>query len=600
MLKLLYEILPAEARWRVLWTTLMLIILGLVEVIGVTSVLPFMALAANPELATRQPVLHQVYLGLGLQEPRQLVVIAGVGVLLVLAGCNLWSAVTSWLSLKLMAWLQQDLCCRLLGNYLAREYVWFLNRNISRLAQTVLLEVTIVVVSCLFALMRLISRLVVIACILVGLIYLNPWVALLTACLLSSAYGLIFLNLRARLGAIGKQRIRAEEMRHKLTWESLSSVKTNIVLQRDQFFLRRFERHCKEAFHLTAIQAGLAEIPRYLLEFIAFGSVIGMILLIFYQNGDLRSAIPAVSVFTFASYRLLPALQQSFAYATSIRTNQVSLDHLHTELCRGREDLRPADAADSVLPFNHRMHIKTVTFKYPGAAKPVLNGIELEIEKNKTVAFVGSTGAGKTTLVDIILGLLNPDGGCVSIDEQALDVSNLRSWQKNLGYVPQDIYLMDDSISSNIAYGIAPEDIDHEAVVKASRIASLHDFITTLPLGYETEVGDRGVRLSGGQRQRIGIARALYHDPGVLILDEATSSLDGLTEAAVMEAVGKLANKKTIILIAHRLATVREADRIFFLENGLVSDQGTFSELTERNSAFRAMAAHNDETGKSE
>jgi len=520
------------------------------------------------------------------------VVAAGIAVLVVLALCSSWSALTTWVRLKFVAQLQEELSCDLLRAYLSREYVWFLNRNISRLAQTVLVEVSVVVISCLFCVMRLLSRMVVIVCILAGLVYMNPWVALLTACLLASAYGLIFLNLRARLTEIGGQRIRAEEMRHKLTWEALASVKTNIVLQRDEFFLRRFEHHCRQAFRLTSVQSGLGELPRFLLEFVAFGSVIGMILVIFYQNGDIRSAIPVVSVFTFAAYRLLPALQQSFAYATSIRSNQVSLRHLHAELRGEQASLRCIQPAPQPMAFEQHVVLQSLKFTYPGSDKGVLNGIQLTIKKNTTVAFVGSTGAGKTTLIDLLLGLLQPVSGEIRVDGRVLTPSNIREWQKNLGYVPQDIYLMDDSIRCNIAYGIAPESIDDAAVRRASQVANLHDFVETLPQGYSTEVGDRGVRLSGGQRQRIGIARALYHDPNVLILDEATSSLDGLTEAAVMEAVGKLSNKKTIVLIAHRLATVKGADHIFYLENGIVSGQGTFEELLSENANFRAMSLH--------
>jgi ABC-type multidrug transport system fused ATPase/permease subunit len=268
------------------------------------------------------------------------------------------------------------------------------------------------------------------------------------------------------------------------------------------------------------------------------------------------------------------------------------LDNVHRDMLetRGTPKAVPAGATEPVR-LTRQLELVDVQFSYPTADRASLNGLTLSIAANTTVGIVGGTGAGKTTAVDLILGLLQPTAGKIMVDGVELTARNQRGWQDVLGYVPQQIYLMDDTVAANIAFGIPKDKRDQAAIERAAKLAELHDFVMgDLPKGYDTEVGERGVRLSGGQRQRIGIARALYHDPDVLILDEATSALDNLTEQAVMEAVHNLGHRKTIIMIAHRLTTVRNCDNIFLLEKGQLADQGPYEELLASNETFRRMA----------
>jgi ABC-type multidrug transport system fused ATPase/permease subunit len=244
------------------------------------------------------------------------------------------------------------------------------------------------------------------------------------------------------------------------------------------------------------------------------------------------------------------------------------------------------------LPLTDRLELRDVYFTFPGGVVSTLRGLSLSIPARSTVGVVGGTGAGKTTAIDVILGLLVPDQGTVVVDGHALTAETRPAWQQSLGYVPQQIYLLDDTVAANIAFGIPPALRDMAAVERAARLAELHNFITTdLSQGYNTIVGERGVRLSGGQRQRIGIARALYHDPDILIFDEATSALDTVTERAVMEAVRNIGHAKTIIMIAHRLTTVRTCDTIFLLEDGRVAAEGDFETLVVKSATFRKMAS---------
>jgi ABC-type multidrug transport system fused ATPase/permease subunit len=289
----------------------------------------------------------------------------------------------------------------------------------------------------------------------------------------------------------------------------------------------------------------------------------------------------------------MPALQQVYSQVTTLRFSTSALNILYDDLellnQPGIEELSLQEAKP--LGINQHISLSDINFQYPGQGAAAINGISLNIPVKTTVGFVGSTGSGKTTIVDIILGLLQPNSGCVAVDNILINSENVRAWQKTIGYVPQQIYLSDDTITANIAFGHDPNSIDYEAVESAAKIANIHEFIIEkLPNGYHTKVGEQGVRLSGGQRQRIGIARALYYNPKVLIFDEATSALDSVTERSVMEAVHRLGQKKTIIMIAHRLSTVRECDCIYILENGKIEDQGTFDELIERNARFKNMS----------
>jgi ABC-type multidrug transport system fused ATPase/permease subunit len=296
----------------------------------------------------------------------------------------------------------------------------------------------------------------------------------------------------------------------------------------------------------------------------------------------------------------MPALQSIYHDAANVRFGIRYLENLHALLASDNDE-DDTENQQSMGSENGRMDVREnvslehVDFFYPGSGEKALDGVSLNIPANSTVGFVGATGAGKTTVVDIILGLLVPTRGRLLVDGENVDSENRRSWQNSLGYVPQHIFLADDSVAANIAFGVAPDEIDMAAVERAGKIAGIHDFVTEhMPDGYATPVGEQGVRLSGGQRQRIGIARALYHDPTVLVLDEATSALDNVTERVVMSAVKRLGHEKTILMIAHRLSTVRDCDRIFLMENGRVIDSGTYEELSRGSEKFRIMALQAD------
>jgi ABC-type multidrug transport system fused ATPase/permease subunit len=363
------------------------------------------------------------------------------------------------------------------------------------------------------------------------------------------------------------------------------------MLGKERVFINFFSAPTKEFGISEAISDFVGEVPKYLLETLAFACMLGIIIFMVKEGNKVENFLPTLTLYGFAAYRLLPVLQKVFKSVASIKYYFPVLRTISgyfNELPEGESF--PAEDLPR-MEFSRNISLKNIRFKYPSTHKDIINGQSIDITANTSIAFVGPTGCGKTTLVDILLGLLLPQSGEIYVDDKKIDDANRRSWQKNIGYVPQAIYLADDTIRNNIAFGISPEKIDDEAIIKAAHLANLHDFIVgELEKGYDTIVGERGIRLSGGQRQRIGIARAVYHDPSVLVLDEATSALDGLTENAIMDAIRNMSHRKTIIMIAHRLTTVKSCDRIYIMEKGTILDSGIYDDLYTRNVAFRKMA----------
>jgi ABC-type multidrug transport system fused ATPase/permease subunit len=335
----------------------------------------------------------------------------------------------------------------------------------------------------------------------------------------------------------------------------------------------------------------ISEIPKYIMETIAIGGILCVIIVMVHGGSEMEEYLPVLTIYAFGAYRLLPSLQKIFRAVSNIKYHFKILDNLNKDynlLPKGS----PLESDDAPrMQFEREIKLENIVFAYPNSNKDIIKNQNLVIKNNTSVALVGSTGCGKTTFIDIILGLLEAQSGTICVDGVKIDDANRKKWQKNLGYVPQSIYLTDDTIRNNIAFGIDPKKIDDRAVIQAAKIANIHDFVADeLSEGYNTIIGERGIRLSGGQRQRIGIARAVYHDPSVLILDEATSALDSLTETAIMDAIKNLSHKKTIIMIAHRITTVKGCDVIYLMDKGIIVDYGHYNDLYQRNDSFRKMA----------
>ena len=592
--KLLALLTPAE-RKRAGVLMGMILVMAFLDMLGVASILPFIAVLASPDVVQTSAVLNAAFtIGrqIGIETNEQFLFALGVLVFVLLVTSLTVKAFTNYAQTRFALMREYSIGKRLVEGYLNQPYSWFLSRHSADLGKTVLMEVNSVVNYAMIPLMVIMSQGTVVLALMILLIIVDPLLALSVGVALGLSYAGVLAVMSGWLKRLGQARIDANKERFTAVSEAFGATKEVKVGGLEQAYIQRFAKPAEIYAKGQATAQVIGNLPRFALEAIAFGGMLLLILYLMVKSGGFAGALPIIALYAFAGYRLMPALQQIYQAFTQLRFAGPALNALH-------HDLSSSQVGDaqyghlSPLPLTQAITLNQVSYRYPNAPQPALKGIDLTIPLHSTVGFVGATGSGKTTTVDVILGLLEPEKGAIKIDGQPITATNRRQWQRSIGYVPQHIYLADDSVAANIAFGVSTKDIDPQAVERAAKIANLHEFVVRdLPKGYATTVGERGVRLSGGQRQRIGIARALYHNPQVLILDEATSALDNLTEQAVMEAVSNLGHNITIIIVAHRLSTVRQCDQIYLLERGEVKASGRYCELKTASQQFAKMALH--------
>ncbi len=589
------DLLSYQERKRAAVLLGLILLMALLDMLGVASILPFIAVLANPEIIETNSFLNKAYEltnFIGVNSSEEFLFFLGVAVFLILVISLAFKALTTYVQIRFVLMRECSIGKRLIEGYLHQPYGWFLNRHSADLGKTILSEVGAVIGGGMLPLMTLLAQGSVAVALLVLLLIVDPLLAMTVGLVLGAFYFGIFILMSGLLGRLGHIRVKANQERFNAIIEAFGAVKEVKVGGLERVFIDRFSSSAMTYAKTQATSQVISQLPRFFLEAVAFGGLLLVILYLLAQSQSFSEALPIIALYAFAGYRLMPALQQIYSAFTQLRFAGPSLQVLHKDLT----SLNVSEKSTSQIhPFHIEREIKlnSISYSYPNSGREVLKNIDLIIQAKSTVGFVGSTGSGKTTTIDLILGLLQPQSGEILIDGNVITEFNLRSWQKVIGYVPQQIYLADSTIAENIAFGVDLSDIDLDAVQRAAKIANLHDFVEKeLPDGYQTKVGERGVRLSGGQRQRIGIARAMYHDPQVLIFDEATSALDNLTEQLVMEAVKKLEHQITIIIIAHRLSTVRDCDQIFLLDHGVLEGFGRYEELIKSNEKFQKMTAN--------
>ncbi|OQW30493.1 MAG: hypothetical protein A4E19_09265 [Nitrospira sp. SG-bin1] len=596
LIRRLQALLTTKER-RLFYALLGLIVLaGLIDALGVSSILPFMAVVGNPDLIQTNPWLHNVFTLLEFKSVDTFLVGLGLAALAIMIFSNALSLASSSAILWFTHNLGRRLSVQILSNYVRQPYAYFLEHNSSRLVLNCTDDVVRMIHGIAVPILQAIAKAFIALSILFLVMWVDPWLAVLFGTVIGTVYGVVFLTIRHKVSDLGRSSREANAERVRLSTEILNGIKELKILGQDEAYQQRFAK-CSALYAKNQwTSATLSAVPRYVIESIAFGSVILLVIYLLATHQDFKDALPLMALYAFTGYRLLPAFQQIFGSANTIRYNMGHLEAVEEKLKTVAKapapEVPPQSPANGIIgPLRQEIALRNLVFRYSNATTPLLNNLNLTIRRNTMAAIVGCSGGGKTTIVDVILGLLEPQGGSLSVDGIPITPRNVASWQKQLGYVPQHIYLADDTLAANIAFGVAHRDLDLDRVERAAQIANLHEFVVDeLPNGYQTMVGERGVKLSGGQRQRVGIARALYSDPKVLILDEATSALDSLTEDAVTDAIRNIFHEKTIIMIAHRLRTVREADVIYLVESGSIADQGTYAELIDKNETFRRMA----------
>jgi ABC-type multidrug transport system fused ATPase/permease subunit len=588
---LILSLLDKREKKQLILVIFILLLMGFIELVGVGSIGPFISIISNTAMIHSNPYLQKAYELFHFSSDANFIIAFGIAVIVMLAVSNLCLAFISYVIYNYTGKRQHAFGIRLFEKYLRQPYIFFLNNNTSSLSQRILGEVSTFVSSILLNLLNLISSGIIALSIVVLLVIVNPILALVISAVFTLMYMGIFYTVRKFLDRKGKERYNQSALKFKYVSETFGGIKDVKILGKERVFLELFREPSRKNARNNAVSDTVGDLPKFFLETVAFGGIVGIIVVMVHSGMKIEEFLPSLTIYAFGGYRLLPSLQKMYRCFTGLRYNSVVLDKLHADFVELPDGEALPDADIPRMDFRKSIKLENIVFSYPNSDKRTIKGQSLRIDANTSVALVGHTGCGKTTFVDIMLGLLEPQNGKIYVDDVEIIAKNRKNWQKNIGYVPQSIYLTDDTIRNNIAFGIDPKKINDEAVINAAKMASIHDFVVNeLPDGYDTVIGERGIRLSGGQRQRIGIARAVYHNPTVLILDEATSALDGLTEGAIMDAIKVIGRKKTIIMIAHRITTIKNCDVIYMMDKGEIVDCGNYEELYAKNEAFRKMA----------
>lgn len=573
----------------------LVVMMAFTELVGIASIAPFMALVGDISLLETNAIYARVYQWSGVTDPMDFLFYAGLAVLLALATSTGVAMFTIWRLALYGAQVGTEISTRLYTHYMQQNWLFHSSGSSAQLTKQVSTEAMRVTDGIVQPLIHMNAKLVLALFISVTMLVYEPMIAVGGLFLFGCAYAFLYQLVRKRLINNGRNMSRLSVERFRLMNEGFGGIKDVLLLDRRHNFVDRFQNSSNSFARASGVNTAISQVPRYFMELIAFGAMIGLVLiLIKLHKGDLGTVLPILAVYALAAFKLLPALQQIYADLALIKGNSAAFEAIRADLTEAvmKEQAAELPSIATPLPLTQQISLNNITFNYPGKLKPAVKNLTLNIPVNSLVGLVGASGSGKSTAIDLLLGLLTAQQGELCIDGTPITAYNQRAWQNKIGFVPQSIFLSEGTIAENVAFGLAPSDINIEQVNKALQLASLTKLVNQLPEGLNTKVGERGVQLSGGQRQRIGIARALYNEAEVLVFDEATSALDGITEKNIMEAIYNLTGQKTIVMIAHRLKTVQQCDIIYLMEEGQVVDQGTYQQLIESNDSFKEMARY--------
>lgn len=580
-IKKVLDFLTISEQKKAFGVMLLILFTSFMDILGVASILPFIAVLANPEMINTNPLFEYVYQLsniIGVSNITQFLFFLGVIVFVLLLMSLFLRALSQYAQLRFALMREFSIGKNLIEKYLHQPYAWFLNQHSAELGKSILSEVSAVVQQTILSILMFFAYSTLAISMILLLFVVDVKLAFIVSTFLIIVYGLVFYFMKNILTMIGDQKIKANEERFKIVSEAFSAIKEIKLAGLEKNYVELFSKPAEIFARNQALSQTISYLPRFIIEGVAFGGMIILVLVLILRGEFFFEIAPILALYAFAGYRLIPAIQNIYFSITQIRFSKPSLDLLHQNLIK----LKKIENNNRNIAINFKKNIclKNVDFYYPFTKEPSLKNINFNISSFSRIGIIGPSGSGKTTLVNIILGLYSATKGSLLVDNKIISNENVKSWQKNIGYVPQQIYLSDKSIAENIAFGEEKENIDFNMIQKVSKIAKIHDFvINNLPEKYDSYIGEGGVKLSGGQRQRIGIARALYHNPNLLILDEATSSLDNETENAVVDDINKLEKNITIIMIAHRLTTLKNCEQIYLLENNKISAKGNYSEF---------------------
>lgn len=591
----LYGLLSPSARRQAIYLLGLMFIGALFEVVGVAAIPAFVSVMLSPGELSRIPVVGNALQTLGRNTSGELVVWAAGLLILVFAIKNGFLVFNSLCQTRYVTARRTDLGRRLTNAYIRAPYAFHMTRNTSELLRNIDREVNIIAYQVMVALLEIGTRALILVGVLIFLFVVEPWITTVWLAIFGTLSAICVMSVSARLKSAGLSEQNQRKHFVQVLYEGFGSIKEARVLNRERFFARKINNSIGLMSGLYSIKLFVGKAVPPTMEFLAVSGILILSAALVVLGRSPDAILVTVSLFVVGLVRMRETISVLMTHLSGLRYNFVSVIPVHADLTVLEGDDVVAEEHDAPIPRPQKLAeeiaLRDVWYAYDDTEDYALRGIDLSIAAGSAVGFVGSTGAGKSTVIDIVLGLIEPQKGAVLVD--GVDIregSGIGSWQTAIGYVPQSIYLLDDTLKRNIALGLEDAEIDDDALWSAIRTAHLEEFVKRQPQGPDTKIGENGVRLSGGERQRIGIARALYHDPQVLVLDEATSSLDTVTEREVVRAVEALKGQRTIIMIAHRLSTVRNCDWLFFLKEGGIEAQGNYAELETSHPAFRRMA----------
>lgn len=572
IIRKLNAVLSKRQKIRVMILMVMIIIGALLETLGISMILPVVSAIIEKDALTKNKLIVSINSILKIEDINQFVIIMILAMVVVFVVKNAYMLLLYYVQYSFISNNQYRISRDLLQIYLNRPYEFYLNANTSDILRTVYSDTT-GVFSLLLQCIQLVTEITVAICLCAVLVAVDVKMTVITAVLLGTTTMLIVRILKPKLGKIGRDSREKQSRMYGSIIQSVMGIKDVKVFAKEGYFLDAYKKHGKEYYDLFKANSVLGAVPRLLIETVSIGGILGYLAVMIATGHDVTGMITQLSAFAIAASRLMPCANRASTYMASIAYYKPTLDFVYDNvelpqkvmLTKGSVKENKIDR----MEFKRDLTIRNLYYKYPNSDKYILEDAAMQLNVGQSVGIVGPSGSGKTTAVDIILGLLKPESGEILCDGSSV-FDHYSGWLHNIGYIPQSINLMDDTIRNNVAFGVEEDKIVERRIWEVLREAQLEEFIKELPEGLDTKIGERGVRLSGGQRQRIGIARALYHDPELLILDEATSALDNDTEAAIMEAIDHFHGKKTLLIIAHRLKTIENCDKIYRVENSKI------------------------------